>query len=182
MDILSTLKGEYSRTIILILIPGAVAFIPYFLLLNQYFDFSILKEGSLIYYVLAYIFASLGVGFLLQDLGARIENKMDWTANGKNANRYKGFIKQFTMYLFNKREEEFIFKFELHMIASIVVLWVGMIIDCLLSNSIDWNRTIVFAGLSLTCWVYLVFEAYRGVQVLGYYRRLINRRFRPRIT
>jgi hypothetical protein len=75
MDILSTLKGEYSRTLILILIPGGIALLPIADIFYVLF-FKDQKEYIGYFSVLVFL-SSIFYGFISQDLGARIEIFLD---------------------------------------------------------------------------------------------------------
>jgi hypothetical protein len=196
MDILSTLKSEYSRTVILIVIPGAIALEPYSIILYQYFNLTITGLSEIfIYTAVVYLFASLFSGFILQDLGARLEVFLEKIYCKRNRVNHDNYIKVFEVYLFNLREENYIVthyyrsmlirtKFELHSISAIIFLWIGMILRVFLDSNLnlDNQRTFIFAIFSFTIFAYIVIEAYKGIQTLHYYRELINEKFHPTIT
>src|SRR5450755_1262850 len=75
MDILSTLKGEYSRTLILILIPGGIAVLP---IADIFFELYFKTQKDVLgYFAIMCFIASILFGFICQDLGARIEIMLD---------------------------------------------------------------------------------------------------------
>lgn len=193
MDILSTLKTEYSRTLILVIIPGSIALEPYGVMLYKYFDIHTNGLNDFfIYLALSYLFASIFLGFVIQDLGARLEVILDklfcWFSN---RNHIK-FNKLFTLYLFNKREEDYIIthyyrsllvrlKFELHTVIAIFIMWSGFFIRAFFIEKykIDNERTCVFILISSAVFIYLLYEAFEGVKQLHKHRVLINRKFKP---
>jgi hypothetical protein len=136
MDILSTLKSEYSRTFILILIPGLLAITP---IADLFYHLYFLGERELYTYLAIMIFlAAVMAGFVIQDLGARLEMKLDqlyctmnrkgrkhcnfWIGdvvvglsdfitiknNDSYRSMYNEFTSQFNLYLFNLRHENHI--------------------------------------------------------------------------
>src|SRR5690242_14997083 len=108
-NILSTLKGEYARTLLLILIPGAIAFEPFSIML--YKDFSLRIENLheyVIYAALVYFLASIFCGFIIQDLGSNLEMKLDKIFCKRKKKNRANFYRQFETYLFNKKEEDYI--------------------------------------------------------------------------
>lgn len=193
MDILSTLKTEYSRTLILIVIPGAIALEPYGIILYHYFDLKVADfKDYFIYVAIGYLFASVFIGFVLQDLGARLEVLIDWLYCRGMDKEHRKFNGIFKKYLFNKKEEDYIIthyyrsllvrlKFELHTIVAIAFLWIGMAIRVYIADNfiIDMKRTMIFVILSFLVFAYLLFEAFFGVKALHYHRVRINRKFRP---
>lgn len=192
MDILSTLKSEYARTLILLVIPGAIALEPYAIMLYSYFDLHVTDfKDYFLYVAISYLFASIFVGFIIQDLGARLEVFYDWLYCKIHQKNYKLYNRQFSRYLFNKKEEEYVvthyyrsmlvrMKFELHSVVAILILWSGMIIRaCITDLTIDWTRTNIFIIISGLIFIYLNFEAYKGVRTLYFFRSLINKKFRP---
>jgi hypothetical protein len=193
MDILSTLKSEYSRTLILIVIPGVVALQPFCLMLLEYYNIEMTKiKDYLIVGTFSYLFASILIGFIIQDIGARLEILLDRKYCKWNNIKYSIFTTRFQKYLFNKKEEDYIIihyyrsmlvrlKFELHLVISILVLWLGMVFRaCLTENFVfDWKRTIVFIIISLAILIYQLIEAYRGVEFLHFFRGRLNRKFKP---
>lgn len=191
-NILSTLKGEYARTLLLILIPGAIAFEPFSILLYKYFDLHIkdLKEYIVIV-SLVYFLAALLVGFIIQDLGARLEMILDKLYCLNNESEGEKFDDVFEDYLFNKKEEDYIvthyyrsmlvrMKFELHTCASIFLLWIGSFLRAIIDTEfhLSWPRTLWFVSISLVVFLYLLIEAYRGVETLHHFRTKINEKFK----
>lgn len=196
MDILSTLKTEYSRTLILIIIPGSIALEPFGVMLYKYFDLHINDLNDFfIYLSLSYLFASIFLGFLIQDLGARLEILLDKLFCHLSKRNYTKYDKLFTLYLFNSREENFIIthyyrsllvrlKFELHTVVAIFIMWLGFAIRAFVVEKyvIDNSRTFVFLLISLATFIYLLYEGFEGVKQLHKHRVLINRKFKPRLV
>jgi hypothetical protein len=193
MNILSTLKSEYSRSLILLVIPGSIALFPYSVMLYKYYDLHVDKlESYFIYIAFIYLFASLFIGFIIQDLGARLEEYYDSLYCQKNKKSESGYLRQFQKYLFNKRREDYIIthyyrsmlvrmKFELHTVCGILILWMGMTIRAFWVEkfAIDCSRTLAFITISLIVFVYLNIEAYKGIKTLHFYRNQINKKFKP---
>lgn len=191
IDILSTLKGEYSRTLVLIVIPGAIALQPFAVIIYDHCNpTKIFISQLLIYASILYLISSIFIGFVIQDIGARIELFLD-RIYCKNPKEYEAYQDRFTSYLFNKREEEYIvthyyramlirLKFELHTVVAILFYWLAMIAKfALLNYKIDWNKTISLLIISFCTLIYLLWEASKGVETLDDYRKLINQKFKP---
>ena len=194
MDILSTLKGEYARTVILIVIPGAVALQPYYSLLLNENNFFYNTENTLIFHALIYLLLSIFIGYISQDFGARLEICFDKIHCKLTKKNYDDFLMRFNTYLFNKRDEDLIathyyrsmlirLKFELHMISAILILLVGLVLKMLLADCfiIDWPKSIIFLITSISLLSYLSFEAIKGVETLDYFRLNINRNSKMKI-
>jgi hypothetical protein len=111
MDILSTLKGEYSRTLILILIPGGIALAPF---ANIYFKLFFKSENPITYFAVLCFIAAILFGFIMQDIGARIEMQLDkifCALNRENRTSYSvrlfGIISGITYYIFCKKRDDY---------------------------------------------------------------------------
>jgi hypothetical protein len=194
-NILSTLKGEYARTLILILIPGAIAFEPIAVLFYKKYSFKIVHVESLVLLVLIYFLASLFYGFLIQDLGSRIEIKLDKYYCWKHKVSTQAFYDQFELYMFNKKEEDYIIthyyrsllvrlRFELHTCAAIILLWIGSILRWGILRDFDFSitKTWPFVLSSVLIFGYLLYEAKEGVKILHKLRIKINGKFKPSLT
>lgn len=194
-NLLSTLKGEYARTLILILIPGAIAFEPYAVLLyNLYFIKVTSLKDSIAVLSIIYLLCSVFAGFIIQDIGSRIEIKLDKFYCWKHGLSRDNFYSIFELYLFNERKEEYIIthyyrsllvrmRFELHTCASIVLLWSGYVIKYFIQDfAIDWTKTIWFAAISIVTFGYLLYEAKEGVKILHKLRKKINDKFKPSLV
>jgi hypothetical protein len=192
MDILSTLKTEYSRTIILVIIPGSIAIFPYAQILCAHWNIQLNDSNNYwLYGAFTYLFASIFMGFLLQDLGARLEMALDWLYCKVNNISYPTYNSIFELYLFNKRQENYIVthyyrsllvrtKFELHSIGAIILLWLGLCVKYSFEKFyIDYSKTTAFVSISGSVLVYLAYEAYKGVGTLHSFRQQINRKFGP---
>jgi hypothetical protein len=174
-------------------IPGSIALFPFSIMLYNYYDLHINKlESYFIYIAFIYLFASLFVGFIIQDLGACLEEYFDSVYCRNNKRSKSGYLRQFQKYLFNKRQEDYIIthyyrsmlirmKFELHSVCAILILWFGMTIRAfwIESFAIDWSRTLAFIFISAFIFIYLNLEAYNGVKTLHFYRNQINKKFKP---
>lgn len=193
MDILSTLKSEYSRTVIMIVIPGAIALFPFCLIIYNIFHLQRISfKDYVIYISLIYLFASVFLGFIIQDLGARLEMILDKKCYEKKDKEYLDFNETFELYLFNKKQEEFIIthyyramlvrlKFELHTIVAIILLLIGFLIRYLLESpfELSWARTILFLFICISLLLYLFYESIKGVETLHNFRIRINKKFNP---
>ena len=107
----------------------------------------------------------------------------------------KTFDGQFELYLFNKKEEEFIIthyyrsmlvrmRFELHTCASLMIIWIGGVFRIIVEPKfkLDWANTLWFVLITLLVFGYLLFEAFKGIETLHYLRIRINRKFNPSLT
>jgi hypothetical protein len=75
MDISSVFKTEVFRPVVITLVPGVAAIAPYFFLLDHYFPgaASVVAEHETTAVILV-VLAAIGVGYILEDLGSRIES------------------------------------------------------------------------------------------------------------
>ena len=137
MEIVSTFKNEFSRTFLLIFIPGAITISPFLrLLINQVeFIFKVTSQSYLTVEILIFSFV-LFIGYMIQNIGSRIEQCLDkWFCRVKHID-YSSFDSQFQKYLFLQANEKLIvtsyyrsmlirLKFELHSISSICIILIG---------------------------------------------------------
>ncbi|MDZ4071817.1 MAG: hypothetical protein U1C70_08340 [Sediminibacterium sp.] len=195
MDILASLKSEYARALILIVIPGAISLAPFYLLCQD--DITLLFKGktSEIYQSVIYLLLSFSLGHVVTDLGARYETILDRRYCKKKKINYDIFLNRFNLYLFNKKQEDLIathyyrsmllrLQFELHHIVAICLLLIGMLLRLIFVENfiIDWQKTIVFLVIALSLLLYLRYEAIKGVETLDYFRLNINRKIGETFT
>jgi hypothetical protein len=195
-SILSTLKGEYARTLLLILIPGAIALEPLAIILYKFQKLNIPQLSDYIVLVaIIYVVASIFLGFIIQDIGSRIEIQLDKCFCKKKKIEVDNFYESFEQYLFNKKEEDYIIthyyrsmlirlRFELHTSASIVILLLGSLIRIFIEKDfkIDCKSSIWFIVICFFVLGYLLFEAKEGVELLYKLRSKINKKFKPSIS
>jgi hypothetical protein len=160
-------------------------------LLYKYFDLHINElKDYVVLLSLIYAFIALLIGFIIQDVGSRIEMILDRLYCKNNEDEADSFSATFESYLFNQRKEDYIvthyyrsmlirMKFELHTCASIVLLWVGSFLRAIIDKQFHWNfhLTFWFVLISAAVFAYLLIEAYDGVETLHYYRKKINEEF-----
>jgi hypothetical protein len=195
-NILSTLKGEYARTLILILIPGAIALEPFAIMI---YKFQSLKIKDLHDYItlvsIIYVLAAIFVGFIIQDIASRLEIRLDKWYCKKNDLDIEKFYEQFDLYLFNEKKEDYIvthyyrsmlvrMRFELHTCASITILLVGSLLRTFMETGfkIDWIKSIWFVLISLALLFYLLYESKEGVSLLHKFRRKVNDKFNKTVS
>jgi hypothetical protein len=195
-SILSTLKGEYARTLLLILIPGAIALEPFAIILYKFQRVQIPQLSDYIVLVaIIYVVTSIFVGFIIQDIASRIEIKLDKRYCKRNSIKIEDFYEAFELYLFNKKEEDYIIthyyrsmlirlRFELHTSASIIIMLFGSLIRVFIEKDfkIDYLSSIWFILICLSIIFYLLFEAKEGVKLLYKLRIKIITRFQPSLT
>ncbi len=179
MDISNSFKSEVFRPIVITLIPGGFALLPYgalgYLCNNKvatYFESH--QSGVMILYA----FLSIAVGLILEDFGSRIEAFYDRIANKPDSTH----IKDWNTYLRTYFDKEPIgvsyikslvlrLKFELSFSLSIFVFLIGF---CILNSCQALLSCKAFCGISialLALAIYLLYESFTGSMLLGKVRK-----------
>ena len=184
MKLSPVLKDEFYRPLVTILLPGALATFPYVLLLNNYFPEveRYRAQQDFVYYALLFL-AVLGVGLILEDIGARIESGWDKLLIRKNQ-ECADLEETWWKYLALTYDKEPIgqgylrsillrMKFELSGGVAMLVCAAGLAwLWC--EGWYVGTRLLVGASLSLLALAfYLFWESYRGAALLARVRRVL---------
>lgn len=193
MEISDYLKADSQKNVIYYLLPGAISFWPYAIIIFRYFNVHF--DGKMgeysIYIALIFFVLSMGLGTLIEDLGARVEMWLDALFQRINFIDSTDFDNTWNGYLTIKipREKEpaimryyrtilLRLKFELHTVISIILMLVGHgLVFYLYPGKVDWPRTSIYILTCIIVFLYLLFEAYKGVDGLHALRTRMLRDF-----
>ena len=182
MDPSTTLKNEIFRPLTMIVIPGAFSVAPFIAVLSFHFPrFGQFARAETNLFLLTLLFVITAAGFVLEDLGSRIEDYWDAKLN----NKYPGRAEFWHEYLRLKIQDEYIgqrylrtiyirFKFELSMAPGLFCFLIGLIWVNNLTHT--WGL-LPMCGLSvfiLAVIAYLLLESYQSAYVLGTLHKSIS--------
>lgn len=177
MDLVSTFKTEVFRPVVSILIPGATAISTYIYLLFLSFPNEVSGLANhATFSTVVFIIVTISCGMVLEDLGALIESFYGWVLARKNLD-YDAEWNQYLLCHFDPKPIGISYyssilvrvKFELSFSIAIMFSLIGIMIinqtckDVAIFNDIYWK--LIFIGAVVAS--YLLFEAYRGVVLLG---------------
>jgi len=182
MDISDYFKAESQKNIIYYLLPGAIAFWPFSIIIYKYFDFHLASKLTdyLIYVSIGFFILAMGFGTLVEDLGCRFEIWLDGACQYfkkiPQATFYDIWYKYLLMKLPKPKETVIMryyrsillrLKFELHTSISIMVMLLGhLLLIKFYPIQIDWPRTCTYVGICFALVTYLLYESYCGVDTL----------------
>jgi hypothetical protein len=183
MELASTFKSEIFRPIVTVLIPGTIAAFPYLLLAAHSFpalaDYR--DNHEIPYYAIVFLVV-VAVGFLLEDVGARIE--AHWIDGLLKRRHHPDLYEIWFEYLSRTFEKEPVgqrylrsillrMKFELSCSVALPVFFVGLQWLNRERNLFSPCSLVVIGIACLALCVYLVFEAYRSGDLLANIRRVL---------
>jgi hypothetical protein len=178
MDLSSTFKSEVYRPIVTVLIPGATALAPYLFILNhKYSGISAFAEKYTAISSVIILLLSIVAGFILENIGARIESNLwDNMQSDNNTHKEEWYKYLRTAFLHEPVGQRYLrtvtlrMKFELSFGVSIIPVCLGFLwlyniglIDC---------SVLIYSGLSLAAlFFYLMCESYSSSKVLSSLRK-----------
>jgi hypothetical protein len=136
MDLTSALKNEVLRPLAITVVPGASAVAPYVVLVHHYNpDFTHFGDRYPVLYVALVLFGVLAAGFVLEDIGARIEaNIWDPLIERDTGSQMEDWH---SLMLYSQvpepvghrymRTMTLRFKFELSFGLSLIAMWFGLL-------------------------------------------------------
>ena len=179
MDFASTFRAEVFRPVAVLIVPGAIASFPYFMLATKYFpDLATYRDTHEIpYYAISFLLV-LGVGLILEDLGSLIEAEV-WDEKLERDHKIKDTWQKYLMLTLEKepigqrylRAMVLRLKFELGCSVAFVPFLFGMAWLNVAFPLISWCAYSALAiGVTLMG-AYLLWESYRGARVLATLRK-----------
>jgi len=174
MDISSVFKTEVFRPIVITLVPGVTAMIPYFFVLNHYFPGAadVAEKHETTAVILA-VLAAIAVGYVIEDIGSRIESLI-WRfvkdAGGKDQEEWYLYLR--TCYKTEPIGQKYIgdivlrMKFENSFSPALLVLALGLIwLRCVGYFQATLPALIVVIAILILA-IYLFLESVASVKVL----------------
>ena len=136
MDISNAFKKEVFRPVVITLIPGTFSLAPFiiFFYINNS-QLSTIIDGNLLGASLVYVFISIAIGMVLEDIGSRIEVSFGKQVS-KNESDYMDNWDKYLRTHFEKRPvgEEYIssvvmrMKFELSFSVALILMEIGIVL------------------------------------------------------
>ncbi len=187
-------KREVFRPFATLMVPGVIALLPYATqLLYTYPDIQAFAQANAGASVVIGVIFALALGLIFEDVGAKIEvawdNKLDKEKAGvRKADEHTDVWRRYLALTFKDepvgqnylRTVLIRLKFELGMVAAILVSWLGFL---WLHLTIElWaNRTFIIASLlAAGMLLYLIYESYDSALTLGKTRKLLVDRYELR--
>jgi hypothetical protein len=182
MNAADLFKREIFRPFVTLLIPGAVAIIPYILILLHYhselLDFWNKNSGSILTLLLLF---AVAVGLIIEDLGAWIESSvLDKILKKKNSNH----MVDWDEYLKLSFEKEPIgqqyldtivlrMKFELGFGIALIIFFAGLLWYNIINGFCSWISFLIMTFFIVILCAYLFRESYDSAKTLGKTRSLL---------
>ena len=182
MDVLSSFKTENQRSLVVLLLPGILALWPFSVMIYEYIHIQLnLSESFLVLTSILYLILSLGTGFLIDDVGSRIEleliEKKVAKRNGITVDKLRKIWDKYLTICDKKDEEPVLlryyrhvlmrFKFELNISLSLIIMLLGQFLLRFCNGlPFDMKSTIVYTIGILIIIIYLKFEAFLGAVLL----------------
>lgn len=179
MDLSAPFREDVFKPIATIVIPGTAATGPYVLHLTREIPWiSELFGNHEITFTTIFMLAVVAVGFVLEDLGAQIEDCL-WDRIQKNPEELKDIWWEYLRTVFKEepvgqhylRSIVLRMKFELSFALSLIPMWMGLLtlstFDPLLPGNWPWYLTPVVMAL----FVYLLWESYQSSILLAKIRK-----------
>jgi hypothetical protein len=181
MDFASTFRAEVFRPVAVLIVPGAIASFPYFMLATKYYpDLAIYRDSHEVpYYAISFLIV-LAVGLLLEDLGSLIEADV-WDKKLERDHELKDTWRKYLMLTLEKepigqrylRAMVLRLKFELGCSVAFVSFLVGMGWLNLAFPLMSWFAYFALALGVVVTGAYLLWESYRGAKVLATLRKAL---------
>jgi len=187
VDLTTAFRAEVFRPVMTLLVPGATALAPYALVVRQqnpnisgFFERHPLLATAIL------LVAVLALGFVLEDIGSRIETFWDRRLQRKNNSHidewYRYLMLAFTSEPIGQRYLRTLtlrLKFELHFGVALLVMlpgywWLDTIVHLWTLAGFRW-----FAGATLVLAVYLLLESATTVGLLAGLRHELLLRYYP---
>lgn len=179
MDISNAFKKEVFKAVVITLIPGAFALAPFIIFFYiKSSKLSTIIDGNLLGASLVYIFISIAIGMVLEDIGARIEFLFGCIVLKKEADYMNNWDTYLRTHFQNRQVGEgyinsvvMRMKFELSFSVALIVMEIGIMLLNTTSQGF-WNGLFIKASLiTLALSAYLAWEAYESVKLLGKLRK-----------
>jgi hypothetical protein len=179
MDISNTFKTEVFRPIVITLIPGAFSIAPYICIVCIKYPHIIVHiKENLAGSAITYVFIAIAAGMVLENLGSRIEVWFGWLVARKD----KQYNDEWDQYLRTNFAAPPIgldyissivmrMKFELSFSISLIIFVIGISILNKFQSSYWSTEFIVITVTISVIALYLLFEAFSSVKLLGSLRR-----------
>jgi len=181
MNIVTGLRNELFRPLVQILVPGTVALAPYALIAAYYNPklYSFWDKHANTFGVLALV-AVIAAGFLLEDIGSKIELHWDKVLNKEREDHNADWKR----YLSLRLKDEIIgqrylervvlrMKFELSLVPALVLALLGILWLNLVTSYWSW-LAVVIAALLMCLLIWFVWtESYKSANVASETRKVI---------
>jgi hypothetical protein len=181
MDIASTFKAEVFRPVAVLVIPGAIASFPYFMLATKYFpDLAHYRDTFVIPYYAISLLLVIAVGLLLEDIGSLIEAEF-WDKWLETEYEVAVIWQKYLASHFDQEKvgQRYIrsvllrLQFELGCSLAFVPFLLGFAWLNAAFPLVSWCSYALLAVFVIAIGAYLLWESYRGARVLARTRRLI---------
>ncbi|HVN87979.1 MAG TPA: hypothetical protein VMW17_24320 [Candidatus Binatia bacterium] len=182
MDLISGLRSELFRPLVTLLVPGAIAIAPYWVVLQsrvpEVVTFKADNPSALVAILLVVIIAA---GLTLEDIGARIEREV-WDRRLRTLGEFANFDAQWHQYLSLKTQDEIVgqrylrtilvrMKFEISTGPALIIHLIGLIwvnhVLAAFSAGTMLQLSIAYCALA----AYLIWESYQSCYALAELRR-----------
>ena len=191
MNVSDVLSREFFRPFATIVVPGAVAILPYVFVFNHWIP--IIEETwqeSSVSFSLGFFVFTIAMGLILEDLGAKIELTWDKKLNKKAPNEYHFYTWYKYLELKYEATKEPIgqhylrtvllrMKFELSFGLALILcvigfIWLYYLKDCILiTDCLPWYEITLSALIPIVVSIWLLRESYLGAEVLGEIRSML---------
>jgi len=184
LDAASALKPDVYRVTAIVLVPGFVASAPWVasVFWPQLQSVETWKDATVPISLTAFGIV-LVIGFILEDLGSRIETC--W-ADRWLARRARRLSQLWWLYLSQKTDSEIIaqrylrstllrFKFELSMIPAALFSAIGLGVGESLGHGLGWHKTLAIMIALIGLMIYFLFEVLSASALLARVRRTVIR-------
>jgi uncharacterized RDD family membrane protein YckC len=182
MNATGLFKREIFRPFVTLLIPGAVAIIPYILIVMHYQPWLLhLVTKNSGFTLTLLIFLAVAVGLIIEDLGACIESGvLDKFLQKKNSNHMADWD-EYLKLTFEKEPigQQYLdtivlrMKFELGFCIALLVLWVGLLWFNIIRGFCSWDSFLIITGIIIIFCGYLLRESYDSARTLSKTRSLL---------
>lgn len=168
LDPISVFRREVFRPIVITVIPGLTAIAPFLLVLDYYVSVADLPAAAITGIILM---AAVAVGFVIEDLGSRIETAIWHFVKGKTGDEtwYRFLATRFEgkpIALEYMADLVLRMKFENSFAIALIVACGGLVWIHILGIIGSRGATVSVIGLALFIAAYLIFESWSGVKLL----------------
>jgi hypothetical protein len=185
MDFASTMKSEVFRPIAILIVPGALASFPYFMLATKYFpDLAQYRDGHEVPYYAVSLLLVIAVGLLLEDMGSVIEAEF-WDKLLEKEYKLEETWDKYLALSFDKepighrylRTMVLRLKFELGFSIAVLPFLIGLAWLNAAFPVLSWPAYGHLALGFVVVAIYLLWESFRGARVLAETRRTLVAQF-----
>ena len=182
MDITNTFKSEVFKPVVITLIPGGLAILPYVLCI--YLSSDALKEFFELHQLaiaVTYVLCAIAIGMIIEDFGSRVEVLYDKIIDGKAGSTHNADWDKFLKTSFDPQPiglayVEIVvmrFKFELSFSISLIIAIIGFAILNHSHNIVSGGIQFYIILTTVLLVSYLLYEAYSAAKLLGRTRALL---------